>query len=72
MMQTDTRSDFLVSAAASVGFWGATATGFLGVVLAVNASLSDEYVGAGVCLIASALAFGATAFAFSRAGGLHV
>ena len=37
---------------------GTAITGFLGIILALNASLADEYVGAGVLLIASALAFG--------------
>ncbi|MFC1935320.1 hypothetical protein ACFLX9_00920 [Chloroflexota bacterium] len=41
-----------------VSFWGATITGFLGIILTVNAVLSEEYVGAGVLLIASALSFG--------------
>ena len=66
VMLAKARTDFLASSAARVAFWGGTAAGFLGLVLAINASLSDEYVGAGVCLIASALAFGVTGLAFSR------
>ena len=46
--------------------WGSFVTGSLGLVLAVNAALSDEYIGAGVCLAASALAFGVMAYAFLR------
>ena len=37
---------------------GALITGGLGIILAINASLSNNYLGAGVLLVASALAFG--------------
>ena len=46
--------------------WGSIVAGTLGQVLAVNAALSDEYIGAGVCLTASVLAFGVMAYAFLR------
>ena len=44
--------------AARISIWGSAIVGFLGIVLAVNASLGGEYVGAGACLLAAALAFG--------------
>ena len=37
---------------------GRLVTGVIAIVLAINASLDSEYVGAGVLLIAAALAFG--------------
>ncbi|MFQ6028086.1 MAG: hypothetical protein ACE5Q6_11390 [Dehalococcoidia bacterium] len=46
--------------------WGLTITGFLGWVLAINAALSNHYIGAGVCLGASALAFAAVRHLFLR------
>ncbi len=57
---------FLVSMATRVTLLGPTITGVLGLILAVNAALSDEYIGAGVCLAASGLAFGVMAYAFLR------
>jgi hypothetical protein len=41
-------------------------TGFAGLLAAVAAFFSAEWVGAGVCLVASALAFGLLANAFLR------
>ncbi len=40
-----------------LALWGSTIVGFLGIIIAINAALSGEYVGAGVCLAAAALAF---------------
>ena len=57
---------FLASAAGRMTFWGPSITGILGIVLAFNAALSDEYVGAGACLAASALAFGVIVYGHSR------
>ena len=57
---------FLEAMSRRVVAWGNATVGFLGLVLAVNAALSDEYIGAGVCLAASALAFGVMAYAFLR------
>lgn len=57
---------FLEAMSRRVVAWGSIVTGSLGLVLAVNAALSDEYIGAGVCLAASALAFGVMAYAFLR------
>lgn len=37
---------------------GLSVIGVLGIVLALNAALSNQFVGAGVCLAASALALG--------------
>ena len=66
-MGTDQANEpFLVSMATRVTSWGPTITGLLGLILAVNAALSDEYIGAGVCLVASGLAFGVMAYAFLR------
>lgn len=41
-----------------VTFWGASLTGFMAWVFAINAMMTGEYVGAGVILIAAAAAFG--------------
>ena len=65
-MQSSERSDFLVSVARRVALWGPIIVGFIGVVVALNAALTDEYVGAGVSLAASALAFGVVRYNFLR------
>ena len=57
---------FLTGMARRTALWGSTIVGFLGIVLALNAGLSDEYTGAGVCLGASALAFGVVAYVSLR------
>ncbi len=57
---------FVAAAATRIVFWGSTIVGILGVVLALNAALSDEYTGAGACLAASALAFGIIGYTFVR------
>ncbi len=57
---------FLEQMAGRVATWGGTIVGFVGLVLAINAALSDQYTGAGVCLIASALAFGLVGRALRR------
>jgi hypothetical protein len=41
--------------------WGSLITGFFAWILALNAALSNEYIGAGILLVASALAFGIVA-----------
>ena len=46
----------MAEAAIRVLLGGSKAIWVLGIVLAINASLSDEYIGAGACLAASALA----------------
>ena len=46
--------------------WGSLITGFGSWVFAINAMLSSNEVGAGVCLIASALAFSVIAFMATR------
>lgn len=63
MGQTD---DFLTFMARRVVAWGSTIVGIAGIVLAINAALTNEFVGAGVCLLASTLAFGVIGYAFSR------
>ena len=65
-METSQTNDFLSSMSRRVAVWGATTAGFLGLVLAVNAALSNEYIGAGVCLVASALSFAVLGNAFAR------
>ncbi len=57
---------FLMPMARRVALWGSTIVGFLGFILAINASLDSGYVGAGLCLMASALAFGAIGYTFVR------
>jgi drug/metabolite transporter (DMT)-like permease len=50
-----------------VFFWGSAIVGFLGIVLAINASLANQGgVGAGLILLASAVAFGAIGHVFLR------
>lgn len=56
----------MADAARRLTFWGSTIVGVLGVVLAINASLTDDYTGAGVCLAASALAIGILSYTFMR------
>ncbi len=56
----------MTAAARRMVFWGSTIVGILGIVLAVNAALSDEYTGAGACLAASALALGIIGYTFVR------
>ena len=66
-METNQHSrPFVESMARRVVSWGPTITGFLGLILAVNAALGDQFIGAGACLAASALAFGVVAYAFLR------
>ncbi len=45
------------SAAGRLCLWGSTIVGFLGIIIAINATMSGEYFGAGICLAAAALAF---------------
>ena len=45
---------------------GSMIVGVLGIVLALNASLDSQYTGAGVCLAASAAAFGILAYSLPR------
>jgi len=40
--------------------------GFLGIILAINAALDSEFIGVGACLAASALAFGAIGYMFTK------
>ena len=56
----------LRSLAGRLALWGSAIVGIAGIVLGVNAALSDEFVGAGLCLVASALAFGAIGLVFFR------
>ncbi|MFC1958729.1 hypothetical protein ACFLV6_02305 [Chloroflexota bacterium] len=46
--------------------WGSLITGFVGWICAINSMLSSNEVGAGVCLLASAVAFGIIAFLATR------
>ncbi len=66
METTESNPSFWDSMPRRVVAWGSIFTGFLGLILAVNASLSDDFIGAGACLAASALAFGVMAYAFLR------
>ena len=65
-METAELGGFMTAAATRIVFWGSTIVGILGVVLALNAAFSDEYVGAGACLAASALALGVIGYTFGR------
>ena len=57
---------FTVSMASRVALWGPTIVGFLGPVLAIAAAQSSDYTGAGLCLAASAFAFGVVGYIFLR------
>ncbi|MFC1991091.1 hypothetical protein ACFLU9_02960 [Chloroflexota bacterium] len=46
--------------------WGSLITGFGSWIFAINSMLSSNEVGAGVCLLASAAAFGIIAFLATR------
>ena len=65
-MQTDSSNGFSMAMARRLALWGPTIVGFAGLIFAINAALSDEYVGAGVSLAASALAFGVIGYTFVR------
>ena len=57
---------FMGEAARRMTFWGSTIVWVLGVILAINASLTDDYTGTGVCLAASALVIGILSYTFMR------
>ena len=63
-VESSTGSGFVNASARRMAFWGSTIVGILGVILAINAGLSDEFTGAGVCLVASATAFGILGYTF--------
>ncbi len=65
-MESPEAGVFMKATARRVAFWGSTIVGILGIVLAINAGLSDEFTGAGVCLAASAFAFGVLGYPFVR------
>ncbi|MFC1955895.1 hypothetical protein ACFLWZ_05145 [Chloroflexota bacterium] len=46
--------------------WGSLITGFGSWIFAINSMLSSNEIGAGVCLLASAAAFGIIAFLATR------
>ncbi len=62
MVTRESGGGFFASSAPRVAFWGCTIVGFAGLIPAVNAVLDDEYVGAGLLLLASAVAFGAIGY----------
>ena len=45
-----------------VALWGSIITGFGGWVMAINSMMGSNEVGAGVCVVGSALAFSVVAF----------
>ena len=65
-MGTNETPEFLGSMARRMAFGGSAVTAFGGWVFAINAALDNQYIGSGVCLAASALAFGVVAYAFLR------
>ena len=65
-MGTNETTDFVTSMARRVVAGGSVITGFGGGVFAINAALDNQFIGAGVSLAASALAFGVLAYAFLR------
>ncbi len=65
-MEAAETHSFFKAAARRMAFWGSTIVGILGIVLAINAGFSDEFIGAGVCLAGSAMAFGVLGYTFVR------
>ncbi len=63
-MATDRSATASASRAGRIAFWGLTIAGCLGLVLAINAATSGQFGGAGACLAASALSFGAIGWIF--------
>jgi hypothetical protein len=49
-----------------VAVWGSVIVGFLGIILAINAALDSQLIGAGVLLVASAMSFGFIGFVFVK------
>ena len=65
-MGTNVRDDFLTSMTRRMLARGGTIVGIAGIVLAIDARLAGDYIGAGMCLAASASALGVIAYAFLR------
>jgi hypothetical protein len=65
--ESSPREGVMLAVSWRVASWGLTITGFLGWVLAINAALSGEYGGAGICLAASGVAFGLVRFTMRSA-----
>jgi len=55
---TERYNDLKTSAIARLAVGSALITGWIGIILAINAMLSGNEIGAGICLVAAALAFG--------------
>ena len=55
---TNRYADLQTSRVARLAIGGALITGWVGIILAINAMLSGNDTGAGICLIGAALAFG--------------
>ena len=66
--ETSESGGFMAEAARRITFWGSIAVWILGMVLAINAAYDSEFVGAGVCLVASAAGLGVLAYGFMRRG----
>ena len=65
-MGIGTTGGISTSMAARVAFWGSTIAGFAGIILAINAALDDQFTGAGLLILGSAVAFGAIGYNFYR------
>ena len=63
-MNTGKSATASASRAERIAFWGLTIVGLMGLLLAINAATSGQFVGAGVCMAASGLAFGAIGWIF--------
>ena len=61
---TSTNIRFFEQAARRLAFWGPVIVGFLSLGVSVNANNDGEYVGAGLCLLASAVSFAAIGYLF--------
>ncbi len=65
-MEISTTEGVSTSRADRVAFWGSTIAGIAGIILAINAALDNQFTGAGLLILGSALAFGVIGYSFSR------
>ncbi|MHA2298601.1 MAG: hypothetical protein ACXAEU_18015 [Candidatus Hodarchaeales archaeon] len=57
-MDDDRYNDLKTSTVARLAAGGVLLTGWIGIILAINSMIVGDAIGAGICLAASALAFG--------------
>ncbi len=65
-VETKESGSFMADAASRLLFWVGTTIGILGVILALNAGLQNDYAAAAACLAASSMALGINGYFFIR------